>query len=141
VSGIAQSTDGSALQGQVRQLVNPDQTQNVQDSVVAYVRARVTGDQQAADKARDQAVNGVAQTAKISPDEARTRVDQLVQQAQQVADQARQRAAQAAETARKGVGSAALVGFLALVHRFHETTHIKRLHRVCRSRYGWWVPC
>ena len=116
VSDLAQNTGGgSGLQAQVRQLVNPDQTQNVQDSVIAYVRARVSGDQQAADKARDQAINGVAQAAKISPDEARTRVDQLVQQAQQAADQARQRATQAAETARKGVGTAGLAGFIALV--------------------------
>jgi len=90
VSGIAQSTNSDALQAQVQRLVNPNAAQNAQDDIMTYVRASVSGDQAAAAAARDRAVNGLAKTANISPDEARTRLQQAEQQARQTADQVKQ---------------------------------------------------
>ena len=115
VSGVAQNTNGDALQAQVKRLVNPDETQNAQDDIMTYIRASVSGDQAAASAARDRAVDGLAKTANISPDEARTRLQQAEQQARQTADQVKQKAQQAAEATRKGVASAGIFGFIALV--------------------------
>ena len=113
-SGVAQSTDGDALQAQVRRLVNPNDAQSAQDSVMAYIRASASGDKQAADAARDRAIDGIAKTANISPDEARTRLSQAEQQYRQTVDTAKQKATQAAEATRKGVASAGIFGFVAL---------------------------
>ncbi len=114
VSGVAQNTNGDALQAQVKRLTNPDAAQNAQDDIVAYVRASVSGDQAGAAAARDRAVDGLAKTANISPDEARTRLQQTEQQARQAADQVKQKAQQAAEVTRKSVASAGIFGFIAL---------------------------
>ncbi len=114
VSGIAQNTNGDALQAQVQRLVNPDSAQSAQDNILAYVRASVSGDQAGAAAARDKAVDSLAKTANISPDDARTRLQQAEQQARQTADQVKQKAQQAAEATRKGVASAGIFGFVAL---------------------------
>lgn len=113
VSGVAQNTDGNALEAQVRRLVNPNDAQGVQDSVIAYIRASAAGDQAAATAARDRAVDALARTANISPDEARTRIGQAEQQYRQTVQQARDTATRAAETARKGAATAGLMGFAA----------------------------
>jgi len=119
VSGVAQTAQGSgagdALQAQVRRLVNPNDTQNVESDISTYIRASISGNTQAADAARDQAVNDLARTANISPDEAKARINQAQQQYQQTVDQAKQKAAQAAEATRKGAAQAGLYGFVALV--------------------------
>jgi hypothetical protein len=114
-SGMAQATDTGGLEAQVRSLVNPSDTQSVQDNLVTYIRASAGGDQRAASEARDRAVDSLARVANISPDEARTRLSQLEQQYRQTVDQARQQAAQAAEVARKSAARAGLFGFFALV--------------------------
>ncbi len=114
VSGIAQNTNGDALQGQIQRLVNPNGAQSAQDNIVAYMRASISGDQAGAAAARDRAVDSLAKTANISPDEARTRLQQAEQQARQGADQVKQKAQQAAEATRKGVASAGIFGFVAL---------------------------
>lgn len=114
VSGVAQNTNGDALQAQVKRLTNPDEAQNAQDDILTYVRASISGDQAAAAAARDRAVDGLAKTANISPDEARTRLQQVEEKAQQTADQVKQKAKQAAEATRKGVASAGIFGFIAL---------------------------
>ncbi len=114
VSGVAQNTNGDALQAQIRRLVSPNDAQTAQDDVGAYLRASLSGDKQAADAARDRAVDSLARTANISPDEARTRLQSAEDQARQAADTAKQKAQQAAEVARKSVGTAGLLGFAAL---------------------------
>ena len=114
VSGVAQNTNGDALQAQVKRLVNPDQAQNAQDDIMTYIRASVSGDQAQASAARDRAVDALAKTANISPDEARTRLQQAEQQARQTADQVKQKAQQAAEVTRKGLATAGIFGFIAL---------------------------
>ena len=115
VSGVAQNTDTGNLESQVRSLVNPSDAQSAQANLVAYIRASANGDQQAAQAARDQAVNSLARVANISPDEARTRLGQVEQQYRQAVQQAKQRAADAAEAARSGAAQAGIFGFIALV--------------------------
>lgn len=115
VSGTAQVADTGGLEAQVRSLVNPSDTQSVQNSLMSYIRASVSGDQQAADAARDQAINGLARVANISPDEARTRLNQVEQQYRQALDQAKQQASRAAEVARRNASRAGIFGFIALV--------------------------
>jgi len=115
VSGVAQSGNGDALQAEVRSLVNPNDAQSVQNSVVTYVRAVISGDQQQAQTAKDQAVNGLARIANITPDEARGRLDQLTQQVQQTAQKTKQQAISAADVARERASQAGIYGFVALV--------------------------
>ena len=87
----------------------------MQNSLITYIRASVSGDQQAANAARDQAVNGLARVANISPDEARNRLNQVEQQYRQTLQQAKQQAARAGEVARKDASRAGIFGFIALV--------------------------
>lgn len=67
VTGIAQNTNGDALQSQMQRLVNPNSAQSAQDDIMTYVRASVSGDQAGAAAARDRAVNGLAKTSNIQP--------------------------------------------------------------------------
>ncbi len=115
VAGVAGATNGDALSAQARRLVSPNDAQSAQDDVVAYIRATISGDKPAADAARDRAVNSIAKAANISPDDARTRLQQAEQQATQAADTAKQKAQQAAEATRKGVATAGIYGFVALL--------------------------
>jgi len=115
VSGISQSASGGNLQDQVRSLVNPSDTQAVQNDLMTYIRARAQGDDQAANAARDRAVNGLARVAGISPDEARSRLDQAEQQYRQTVQQAKEQATRAAEVARSNASRAGFFGFFALV--------------------------
>ena len=118
--GLAQAADpggalSSGLQGQVRDLVNSNDPKDVQQSLTDYIRAGAQGDAAAQQQAKDKAVASVAKAANISPDEARTRLDQLQQRYQQAAEKAKQEAAQAAEAARKATSRAAIFGFVALM--------------------------
>ena len=86
-----------------------------QNSLVRYIRASVSGDQQAASAARDDAVNGLARVANISPEEARNRVNQAEQQYRQTVEQAKLQATRATEVARRNTSRAGIFGFIALV--------------------------
>ena len=114
VSGVAGATDGDALKAQVQRLINPNDAQVAQDNIGSYIRAVVSGDTAAANSARDRAVDSLARTANISPDDARTRLQQAETQARQTADTVKQKAQQAAEATRKGVAGAGILGFVAL---------------------------
>jgi hypothetical protein len=114
VTGLAGSGDGGGLDGQIKSMINPSDAQNAQSSLMAYVRASASGDPQAQQAARDKAVNDLAHAANITPDDARTRLDQLQQQYRQTLEQAKQQATQAAEVARKSASQAAIFGFVAL---------------------------
>ena len=111
VAGAAKAAGPEGLQAQVRSLVNPNDAQTVQGSIVSYVQASANGDKPAADAARQQAVDSLARVANISPDEAQNRLNQLQQKYQQAAQQAKQ----AAEVARKDASRGALFGFAALL--------------------------
>ncbi len=115
-TGAAQNgTGGDALQAQVRRLVNPNDAQSVESDIASYIRASMSGNQQAATAAQDRAVNDLARVANVSQDEAKTRIQQAAQQYQQTLDQAKQEAAKAAQAARSGVAQAGIYGFVALV--------------------------
>lgn len=115
VSGAAQVADTGGLEAQIRSLVNPSDTQSIQNSLVRYIRASVSGDQQAATAARDDAVNGLARVANISPEEARNRVNQAEQQYRQTVEQAKLQARRAIDVARRNASRAGIFGFIALV--------------------------
>ena len=113
-SGVAANTDGDTLKAQVQRLVNPNDAQTAQDDITSYIRASVSGDKTAADAGRDRAVDSLARAASVSPDEARTRLQQAETQARQAADTVKQKAQTAAEATRKGLASAGILGFVAL---------------------------
>jgi hypothetical protein len=94
--------------------VNPSDTQTLQNSLVRYIRASLSGDQQAANASRDDAINGLARVANISPEEARNRVNQAEQQYRQTVEEAKQQATRAAEVARRNASRAGIFGFIAL---------------------------
>lgn len=114
VAGVAGSADGNQLADQVKSLVNPNEQQTMQNDVTTYVQASVSGDTQAADAARERAVNDVAKAANISPDEARKRIDDVANKAKATIADARDKASRAAEATRKAVSQGALYGVLAL---------------------------
>lgn len=113
-SGVANVTDGDMVGKQVRQLVDPNGAQTVQDSVASYLKASVSGDQAAA-KAKANAVNGLAQAAHITPAEAQMRIDQAEASAKQTYETAKAKATEAADAARKGVATGSILGVIALL--------------------------
>jgi hypothetical protein len=115
VSGLGQAEGGNPLEAQVRSLINPNDTQVVQNDILTYLQAMVSGNQQAADAARDRAVNGLARIANVSPDEARNRLNQAAQQTRQTLERARQQALQGAEAARAGASRVGILAFIVLV--------------------------
>ena len=114
-SGVASVTDGDAVMQKARQLVDPNGAQTVQDSVSTYIKARVNGDDATAAAAKQQAVDGLAQSAHITTAEAQARIDRAEASARQTLDTAKAKATQAADTARKGVSTAAILSALALL--------------------------
>jgi hypothetical protein len=115
VTGIASNSDGSGLEGQIKNMINPSDAQSAQNSLMTYIKASATGDAQAQQAAHDRAVSDLARAANISPDDARTRLDQVQQQYRQTMAQAKQQATRAAEVARKSAAEAGIFGFVALV--------------------------
>ncbi len=103
------------LQGQVRDALNSNDPQAVQASIVDYIRSTASGDQAGQDAAKNRAIDALARTANISPDEARTRIDQMQAQYRDAAAKVEQQARAAAETARKATSRAGLLGFVALL--------------------------
>jgi polyhydroxyalkanoate synthesis regulator phasin len=111
----AVGVDPQGLESQVKNALSGNDAQSVQQNVTTYIRASISGDKAAADAARDRAVDGLAKSANISPDEARKRLDDLQQQATQAAATAKDKAAKAAEASRKATADAGFFGFVALV--------------------------
>ena len=105
----------AGIERQVRAATAGNDPAALRDSVVAYVRGTVTGDQAEAQAARGRAVDALAKAANVSPEEAGKRIDEWQQQYRQTAEQAERKARDAAETARKAVSRAGLFGFVALV--------------------------
>ena len=114
VTGMSANGEGSGLDGQIKSLINPNDAQTAQNSLAEYIKAGAGADPQAQQAAHDKAVNDLARTANISPDEARTRLGQLQQQYRQTMELAKQKATQAAEVARKSAAQAGIFGFIAL---------------------------
>lgn len=118
--GLAQAADPTGqltgnLQGQVRDALGQGDPQAVRDSIVSFIRSTATGDQAGQQAARDRAVDAMARTANITPDEARARLGQLEAQYRDAAAKAEDAARRAAETAREGAKTAGIAGFVALL--------------------------
>lgn len=126
VPGAAQALDPAGsltqdLQNQVQGAVNSSDPKAVQDSIVNYVRTSASGDAAAQEQAKNRAVDTLARAANVSPDEARTRLDQLQTQytearakAEQTARDAAQKAKEAADATRKAAAAGAIGGFITL---------------------------
>lgn len=114
-SGVASVTDGDAVAKQARELVDPNGAQTVQESVTAYLKASISGDQQGAQQAKARAVEGLARSANISPAEAQARIDRTEANARQTYEAAKAKATRAADAARSGIATASILGFVALV--------------------------
>jgi hypothetical protein len=113
---LANTTDPfSGIEQQIREKTGGADPQASRDAAVSAVRAAITGDQQQAQAARDQAAQALAQSQNISVDQARDQVAQYEQQYRAAADRAKQQAMEAADAATKIVSRAALFGFVALV--------------------------
>jgi hypothetical protein len=111
-AGVAPpDTASTGVDARVKALVNPADAQNPQGPIASFVRAVSTGDTAAADQARAAAVDSLAKTANIPPQQAQDRLNALQQQAQQAARQARD----AAEQARKATAEGALFAVAALL--------------------------
>lgn len=115
VPAVAQADPFAGIERQVRAATAGNDPAALRDSVVAYVRGTVTGDQAEAQAARGRAVDALAKAANVSPEEAGKRIDEWQQQYRQTAEQAERKARDAAETARQAVSRAGLFGFVALV--------------------------
>lgn len=114
-SGVASVTDGDAIGRQAKQLIDPNGAQTVQDDVTSYLKASVSGDQAEARAAKARAVNGLARTAGVSPEEAQVRIDRAEANARQRYEVAKTKATNAADSARAGVATASILGFIALL--------------------------
>ena len=114
-SGAASVTNGDAVMQQARQLIDPNGAQTVQESVTTYIKDAVSGDTQGAAAAKQQAVDGLAQSAHITPAEAQARIDRAEANAKQTFETAKAKATAAADTARKGVSTAAILSALSLL--------------------------
>lgn len=142
-SGVASVTNGDTVARQARQLVDPNGAQTVEESVGDYIKASISGDRSAAEAAKSKAVDGLAVSAHITPDEARARIDRAEANARQKYEAAKVKATKAAEAVRSGVATASILGFFALLlgaaaswfgagygARLHDhaATRIKRTH-------------
>lgn len=136
-------TNGDAVARQARQLVDPNDAQTVQESAGDYIKASISGDRAAANAAKSKAVDGLAASAHITPDEARERIDRAEASARQSFETAKVKATRAAEAVRSGVATASILDFCALLlgaaaswfgagygARLHDHagTRIKRTH-------------
>ena len=87
----------------------------VKDSIVTYVKATISGDQNQAAQAKEKAVQALAQAQNIPVADARTKIDQYQQQYQQTMADTKRKAIEIADTTAKVVSRGSLFGFLALV--------------------------
>jgi hypothetical protein len=133
VSGVGQSMAEAApevadaagispeqIQEQAEQLLRREQPgsmspEQARSELVDALRQMVTGSEQEAAQARERAATIIAQQARISPEQANQRLDQLEAEVQQRTDQAATEAAEAADAAAGAASSASIWAFLALV--------------------------
>ncbi|NYZ14172.1 PhnA-like protein [Azospirillum sp. RWY-5-1] len=107
------------LRNQAEQLLRPEGEQqspeNARTELATLVGRMASGDQSAADQARDRAAQIVAQQAGIPEDQARQRVQELEQTVRQAGQQVQQTATNAAEATTDTLAQAGIWGTVALV--------------------------
>jgi len=105
----------SSIEQSVRGATGGNDPAALRDAAVTAVRTALTGNQQQAQEAREQAAQALARAQNIPVEQARTQIGQYEQQYRQTVDQARQQATQAADAAAKAVSRGALFGALGLL--------------------------
>lgn len=107
------------LRNQAEQLLRPEgepqSPENARSELAGLVGRMATGDQAAADQARDRAVQIIAQQAGIPEDQARQRVQELEQTVRQTTQQVQQTATNAAEATSDTLAQTGIWGTVALV--------------------------
>lgn len=120
---IAEATGISPdqLQARVEELLRPGDQATPQDpqsarrELIGTLTRMATGDEQAAQAARDRAITIISQQAGISPDEATRRIEEVENQIRQTVGQAAEAAPEAAETTANAVSSASIWAFIAFL--------------------------
>jgi len=110
---LADANPLDAIQNQIRATGNDPEALNT--AAVNAMRALVTADESAADDARQQAAQALANARGIPLDQAEQQVAQMEQRYRQTVDEAKQMATAAADTAASVVSTGALLAFVALV--------------------------
>lgn len=107
------------LRNEAEQLLRPEgepqSPENARTELATLVGRMATGDQAAADQARDRAIQIVAQQAGIPEDQARQRVQELEQTVRQAGQQVQQTATNAAEATTDTLAQTGIWGTVALV--------------------------
>jgi hypothetical protein len=113
---IAQASDPfSSIEQSIRASTNGSDPAAMRDAAVAAVRAAVSGDQQQAQAAREQAAQALARAQNIPVEQARTDIQNYEQRYRQTVDEAKRRATEAAQAATTAVSRAALFSALGLI--------------------------
>ncbi|RFC64520.1 PhnA-like protein [Fulvimarina endophytica] len=110
---LSQSNPLEAIQEQVRSTGNDPEA--LQARAVDAIRSLLTGDEQGAEEARNQAAQALAEARNIPVDQARQQVNQMEQEYRQALQTAEQEATQAAEATASVVSTGSLLAALALV--------------------------
>ena len=105
------------IRSQVRDFVGSAQNDPAaaRDALVGNIGRMLTGDQAARQQGRQQAIDALARTANIPPDQAAQRIDQWQREFDAARQQAEQQARQTAERTAELVSRGAIFSFIALV--------------------------
>ena len=108
------------IQQEAEQLLRPEQpgqlsAEQARTELMGALRQMVTGSEQEAAQAREQAGTIIAQQAGISPEQANQRLEQMTAEVQRRADEAKAQATEAADATASAASSASIWAFVAFV--------------------------
>jgi hypothetical protein len=112
LSKISNPLDG--IEQKVREQSAGQDPQAARDAAVAAVRAVLTGDPAQKEQAKNRAADALAKAQGISPDQAKTQIDDYQKQYEQAVTTAKQKAEAAAVTAKSAATQGAFYAALAL---------------------------
>ncbi|ASY64491.1 hypothetical protein SJ05684_c30670 [Sinorhizobium sojae CCBAU 05684] len=110
---IAEANPLDAIERQVRSTGTDPEALN--NAAINSIRALVTGDENEAEAARDNAAQALASARNIPVEEARAQVVQIEEQYTRAVERSKEEAIEVADAAASAVSTGALVAFLALV--------------------------
>ncbi|AWI86935.1 PhnA-like protein [Methylobacterium sp. DM1] len=113
LSKISNPLDG--IEQKVREQSAGQDPQAARDAAVAAVRAVLTGDAAQKEQAKNRAADALAKAQGISPDQAKTQIDEYQKQYEQAVATAKQKAEAAAVSAKSAATQGAFYAALALV--------------------------
>jgi hypothetical protein len=108
------------IQQQAEELLRPEQpgqlsAEQARSELVDALRQMLTGSEQEAAQAQERATTLIAQQARISPEQAKQRIDQMTAEVQRRADQAAAEATEAADATASAASWASIWAFVAFV--------------------------